>query len=152
MTASRCRRRHAIRFAALASLTTVIAACGTPPDAGSNAAPPDPAAVAAQACSERVHDLSEQLLLYHAHHGLLPADVTEAHQDGEFKATCPGTNTLYLYNPAGWPTDREGEFVVLCDATPVHLGRRLGLVIQPAEPGAPLVLRVTALEASFTPQ
>ncbi len=133
----------------IAAVLSGVAGCAAAPEPAPASPPRE--GVAAQACAERLHRLCEELLLYNAAYRLLPRDLTELATTTS-SAACPASREPYLYHAAGWPVGRTGEHVIVADARPIHMGHRLGILIQPSEPGQPLVLKVASLPADFDPR
>lgn len=97
-------------------------------------------------CAERLHDICGQLLLYYAVNKDLPrtlGDLRRSHfSETILNLACPVSHEPYIYNREGLPVpDREGKIIVF-DTKPCHAGMRWGILLEPAKPGQPLVLRI----------
>ena len=151
--------RIAVRVLLLLAAPALLTGCPAPASPGAPGLATGPDSVALDPCAERMHEISEQVLLYFIKHRDLPAQLADlnAGVPEPLPLTCPKTNQPYRYDRAGLPTiDRSGLLVglrvpeipgrvIIYDAQPVHGGFRWAIMAEPARPGKPVVVHVLRL-------
>ncbi len=132
-----------------AMLACMLGGCVTEP-----VAPPRklavPAASAADACSDNMHNLSGYLLQYYFLHREFPEHLADLQPlvdvDHRFSLVCPGSGNTYLYFPSGLVAPEEKRRLVVVDADAVHAGGRWAIVATPAEGTQPVALWVIRID------
>lgn len=106
------------------------------------------------ACAERLHDLSGQLLLHHSLHERFPQSLHQLAETGGGDAaplTCPISGRPYVYRPGGLRLPRQPGLLIVHDAEACHSGMRWGILADEPQSGKPPTLRVILLsEESFS--
>lgn len=136
-----------LRVGMLLSVTVALGGCAMPPAA---TPAPKPAASgnlgdALDPCADRLHDLCQELLIYYTKHRELPASLAQlskASGSGAAPISCPVSQKAYVYDPEGMAVPNWSGRLIVYDATPVHSGKRWGILTEAFGPGQPLVLRV----------
>jgi len=132
---------------ALLGWVALVAGCGAPAPHVSR-----PGA-ARDACADRLHDVSGQLLLCYAATGRLPPsleDLRTARGTAQNPPlVCPVSGKPYLYRPEGLLLPGQPGRLVLYDAAGAHAGMRWGIVIAAGEPGASLTASVIPVDEAL---
>jgi len=138
--------RDALAPAAIALSAAAMAGCQFPP-VPPPAAQPRAATVGIAPCADRLHDLAGELLLYYVKRGDLPGTLSDLKGDAgpPVKLVCPVTGKPYLYRRQGVPVAGRAGRLIVWDAESSPNGLRWGILLEPPQPGQPLVLRVAHL-------
>ena len=121
-------RRSRVLSAFLVAALALLAACRAPEPAVSR-----PGATL-DACAERLHEISGQLLLHYSRNRRLPASIAPA--------ACPVSGRPYVYRPEGVSVPGELGRVVLHDPTPDHANGWWCIVILKGVRDSPTTMRV----------
>jgi len=101
-------------------------------------------------CEARLQNIEAAMLLYYSLKGELPPrleDLVSLSSD-DLPLTCPVSNLEYLYIRGGLPVPGSTRRIIVCDATPAHLGKRWCITMAPITPGAALELEPEKLPES----
>ena len=143
--------RWGVGLAALACcvvLAALAAGCRTAAPAGRRPS------VEADACSERLHDLSGRLLLHYSLHRRLPPtlEAMEAFDpENPVPFVCPVSEKPYVYRPEGLQVPGRPGRLVLYDAAPCHSGMRWGVFVDGAGDARRLIARVILIPDEVVP-
>jgi hypothetical protein len=111
--------------------------------------------VMAEPCSEQLHEICGQLLLYYAHHHALPPSVDDLRSmpdaDPAVTYRCPVTHQPYVYHPAGLPCPNRPGRIIFYDSRPSESKVRWVIVVESMEPGEPLITRVLPIPETVFP-
>ena len=140
--------RWGVRLATLACCVGLAAGCRTTAPAVRRPS------VEADACAERLHDLSGRLLLHYSLHRRLPPTLEALETFDPEKPVpfvCPVSGEPYVYRPEGFQVpDRPGR-LVLYDAAPCHSGMRWGVFVDDAGDARRLIARVILIPDELVP-
>jgi len=110
--------------------------------------------VEADACAERLHDLSGRLLLHYSLHRRLPETLEAlAALDPEqpVPLVCPVSGEPYVYRPEGLQVPGRPGRLVLYDAAPRHSAMRWGVFVDDAGDARRLTARVILIPDELVP-
>lgn len=137
--------RLAITLALLAT-ALLLGGCRPPaaPPPQNSRASVDP--IEFDVCIERLHDIEGHLLMYYAVNKQLPQTLGDLRRsrfsETVLDLTCPVSREAYIYNRQGLTLpNREGRLIIY-DTKPCHNGSRWAILLEPMQPGQPLLLRI----------
>ncbi len=110
--------------------------------------------VEADACAERLHDLSGRLLLHYSLHRRLPETLEAlAALDPEqpVPLVCPVSGEPYVYRPKGLQVPGHPGRLVLYDAVACHSAMRWGVFVDDAGDARRLTARVILIPDELVP-
>jgi hypothetical protein len=107
-------------------------------------------AVGTDPCEMRLQNIEAALLLYFSINRTLPPRLGDlvALSSGDLPLSCPVSHQDYLYIKDGLPIPGSPRRVIVCDATPAHLGKRWCIVLAPPIPGGAMELETQELPES----
>ncbi|MHC4712029.1 MAG: hypothetical protein ACYTAN_01995 [Planctomycetota bacterium] len=134
------RIRHKTCSLAVLFALTALAGCRTTAHVAREPAP------ALDRCAQRLHTISERLLLHFAAHGELPESLERSDSVGgtgqELTYVCPVSGESYFYDAGALSAPGlEGKFAVY-DATPAHNGGRWAITLSRSAPKGPIIANV----------
>ena len=110
--------------------------------------------VEADACAERLHDLSGRLLLHYSLHRRLPETLEALATPGPEQPVplvCPVSGKPYVYRPEGLQVPGRPGRLVLYDAAACHSGMRWGVFVDDAGDARRLIARVILIPDELVP-
>jgi hypothetical protein len=108
------------------------------------------------ACADRLHDISGQLLLCYSRNGQLPKRLEDLAEMGTGivpPLACPVSGKPYVYDRQGLAIPKSDKKILVHDPLPCHTGKRWAVVADAVEADKPLVCRVVLMPDGpiFTP-
>lgn len=107
-------------------------------------------AVGTDPCEMRLQNIEAALLLYYSINRTLPTNLQElvSLSNDDLPLSCPVSHQDYLYIKAGVAIPGTPRRIIVCDATPAHMGKRWCIMMAPPVPGAALELEPQELPES----
>ena len=140
------RYRHRALCVALLAVACVAAGCTSPAEGPHRAAVTSPGVE--QRPPAEMDALIEYLLVYHARHGALPADLATLADEGIMAAEAYDALPAYAYSPGGLGELADGRLVVVVDDIIRVPNRAWCILREPAGRGAGIVLRCVLVPMS----
>jgi hypothetical protein len=107
-------------------------------------------AVGTDPCEMRLQNIEAAMLLYYSLNRALPPGLQDlvALSSDDLPLSCPVSHEDYLYIKAGLAVPGTPRRIIVCDATPAHMGKRWCIMMAPPVPGAALELEPQELPES----
>ena len=101
-------------------------------------------------CELRLQNIEAAMLLYYSINRTLPPALQDlvALSSDNLPLTCPVSHQDYLYIKDGLSIPGSPRKIIVCDATPAHMGKRWCIMMAPPVPGAALELEPEELPES----